>query len=195
MNLSKMSKYVSLLGCALALGLVAGCASTPKPSQPVGPQAPEWVNKGSGAFKDANGISVIYGVGASQGTKLVPLARQEADLASDAEIAKVVNNYVSALVKSYMASTTAGDLKNSSEEKHVSNTMKSFAQACLHGVQKIDHWKDPSDGVLYTLAKLDMTGIKKALEDSKELDSKVRDYVRANAEKAFDELSAEEAKH
>ena len=28
-----------------------------------------------------------------------------------------------------------------------------------------------------------------------ELDAKVRDYVRANAEKAFDDLNAEEAKH
>ena len=27
------------------------------------------------------------------------------------------------------------------------------------------------------------------------IDSKMRDYVKANAEKAFDELSAEEAKH
>ncbi|MFA6318528.1 MAG: hypothetical protein WC943_14055 [Elusimicrobiota bacterium] len=195
MNLSKMSRYVSLLGCALALGLVAGCATTSKPQQPVGPASPEWVMKGSGAFKDANGISVLYGVGASQGTKMVPLARSEAGLSADAEIAKVVNNYVSALVKSYMASTTAGDMSKSSEEKHVSNTMKSFAQACLHGVQKIDNWKDPADGTWYTLAKLDMTGIKKALEESKELDAKVRDYVRANAEKAFDELASEEAKH
>jgi hypothetical protein len=31
--------------------------------------------------------------------------------------------------------------------------------------------------------------------DAKELDSKVRDYVKANAEKAFDDLAAEEAKH
>ncbi|MBI5624924.1 MAG: hypothetical protein HY924_14205 [Elusimicrobia bacterium] len=195
MNLSKMGRYVSLLGCALALGMAAGCASSSKPSQPVGPASPEWVMKGSGAFKDSNGISVIYGVGASQGVKLVPLARQNADAAADAEITKVVNNYVSTLVKSYMASTTAGDLSKSSDEQHVSSTLKTFGQACLHGVQKIDHWKDPSDGTLYTLAKLDMSAIKKTLEEQKELDSKVRDFVRANAEKAFDELAAEEAKH
>ncbi|MBI4677965.1 MAG: LPP20 family lipoprotein [Elusimicrobia bacterium] len=190
-----MGGYVGLLGYALALGLVAGCATTSKPQQPVGPASPEWVMKGSGAFKDANGISIIYGVGASQGTRLVPLARNEADNKAAEEISRVINNYVSGLLKSYMASTTAGDLSKSSEEKHVSSTMKAYTQSLLHGAQVIDHWKDPQDGTLYALAKLDMTGIRKALEETKELDAKVRDYVRANAEKAFDELAAEEAKH
>lgn len=195
MILNKMSKCVSLLGCALAVGLAAGCSTTAKPVQPAGPAAPEWVMKASGAFKDSNGISVIYGVGASQGVTLVPLARNDADEKARGEITKVINDYISVLTKSYMASTTAGDLKSSSVEQHVSATMKAFSQACLHGAQIHDHWKDPQDGTLYALSKLDMSGIKKALEETKELDSKVRDFVRANAEKSFDELSAEEAKH
>jgi hypothetical protein len=43
--------------------------------------------------------------------------------------------------------------------------------------------------------KLDMAAVQDGLSESKELDGKVRDYVKANAEKAFDELNAEEAKH
>ena len=81
------------------------------------------------------------------------------------------------------------------QEQHVSQTLKSFAKFTLHGAIIIDHWKDPSDGTYFSLCKLDMNAVKKTLEDAKELDAKVRDYVKANAEKAFDELAAEEAKH
>ena len=86
-------------------------------------------------------------------------------------------------------------MDKSSEEQLVTQTMKNFAKFTLHGATPIDHWKDPSDGTMFSLVKLDMSSVKKSLDESKELDSKMRDYVKANAEKAFDELAAEEAKH
>ncbi len=178
---------------ALSIGLLAGCVSS-KPAQAPVAAGPEWVNKGSGAFKDG-GAGVFYGVGMAAGIRNPALARSSADDHARDEINKTLNTYVSSLGKKYMASTTAGDMKSSSEEQHVSNTLKVFAKSTLHGVVIIDHWKDPADGTLYSLAKLDMSAIKKTLDDTKELDSKVRDYVRANAEKAFDEVAAEEAKH
>jgi hypothetical protein len=51
-----------------------------------------------------------------------------------------------------------------------------------------------TDGTEYSLAQLDMDTFKNNLDKMKELNAKVRDAVRANADKAFDELSAEEAK-
>ena len=106
-----------------------------------------------------------------------------------------MNTYVAALTKSYMASTTAGDMSKSSEEQHVESTMKTFAQFTLHGAVIIDHFKDDSDGTLFSLCRLDLDAVKKSLANAKELDSKVRDYVRTNAEKAFDDLQGEAAKH
>ena len=85
-------------------------------------------------------------------------------------------------------------MTKSSEEQHVSQVLKNFAKFTLHGAIVIDHWKDPSDGTMFSLCKLDMASIKKSLDDAKELDTRMRDFVRANAEKAFDELAAEEAK-
>jgi hypothetical protein len=63
----------------------------------------------------------------------------------------------------------------------------------LSGVLIIDHWVD-TDGTEYALAQLDMDTFKANLEKMKELSAQVRDAVRANADKAFDELAAEEAK-
>jgi hypothetical protein len=189
---------LSALLFAGALAALSGCA--PKAvvqQQPIAPQpqAPEWVNKGSGAFKDGGSGAVFYGVGMASGIRNRALAVSAADDRARAEIAKIMNTYVAVLGKSYMASTTAGDMSKSSEEQHVQQTLKTFAKFTLNGTQIVDHYKDPSDGTMFSLCKLDLAGVKKSLEDAKDLDGKVRDYVRTNAEKAFDEMQGEEAKH
>jgi hypothetical protein len=190
-----MQKHLGKFGSMLflvALSAVVGCGGR-KTSGPIADKAPDWVNKGNGAFKDG-GQSVFYGVGIAQGIRNRALSVTAADDRARAEIAKIMNSYVAVLTKDYMASTTAGSMDKSSEEQHVSQTLKNFAKFTLHGAVIVDHWKDPADGTMFSLCKLDMNAIKKTLADSKELDSKMRDYVRANAEKAFDELAAEEAK-
>lgn len=183
----------------LAVGFITGCggkkAEAPAPAQaaPVAAQAPEWVNKGSGAFKDAGGTSIFYGVGMVTGVNNRALALQAADQRARAEIAKSLDNYVAVLTKDYMASTTAGAMDKSSEEQHISATLKGFTKFTLQGAIIIDHWKDPSDGTMFSLAKLDMASVKKTLSEAKELDAQVRDFVRSNAEKAFDDLKSAEA--
>ena len=182
--------------CSVALASLLGCATAKVvETKPIAAQAPEWVNKGSGAFKDATGGDIFYGVGMASGIRNRALAVTAADDRARAEIAKVMNTYVATLTKSYMASTTAGDMNKSSEEQHVQSTMKTFAQFTLHGAVIIDHFRDDSDGTLFSLCKLDLKAVKQSLDDAKELDGKVRDYVRANAEKAFDDLQGEAAKH
>ncbi|MDE2038547.1 MAG: hypothetical protein KGO96_03410 [Elusimicrobia bacterium] len=191
-----MQKNLARFGAfALGLGLLAavGCGGR-KVSGPVAAQAPDWVNKGNGAFKDG-GQGVFYGVGIASGIRNRALSVVAADDRARGEIAKIMDSYVAILTKDYMASTTAGDMSKSSEEQTVSQTLKSFAKFTLHGAVIIDHWKDPTDGTMFSLCKLDMAAVQKTLDDSKELDAKMRDYVKADADKAFDELSAEEAKH
>jgi hypothetical protein len=178
---------------AAFLTLTAACTRNVAPG-PVAEKAPEWVNKGNGAFKDG-GAAVFYGVGIAQGIRNRALSVTAADDRARGEIAKIMNSYVTVLTKDYMASVTAGDMTKSSEEQMVSQTLKNFAKFTLHGAVIIDHWKDPSDGTMFALCKLDMAAVQKTLSDSKELDTKMRDYVKANADKAFDELAAEEAKH
>lgn len=64
----------------------------------------------------------------------------------------------------------------------------------LSGVGIVDHWV-ANDGTEYALAQLDMDGFKNQMDKMKDLNAKVKEAVKANADKAFDELSAEEAKH
>jgi hypothetical protein len=166
---------------AAGLMLFNGCASKePK-------EGPEWVWKGSGAFDDDAG-KVFYGVGAASGIKNAAMLRTTADNRARAEVAKVLESYVAVLSKDYMASTTAGDMSASSEEQHVEQALRSFSKTTLHGAEVVDHWKDPEDGSLYALCKLDLLAFKGALDDFEELDEKVRDYVRSNADKMHEEL-------
>lgn len=187
-----LSRFMAALMCGAVLAAV-GCGGR-KVAGPVAEKAPDWVNKGSGAFKDG-GVSVLYGVGIASGIRNRALSVTAADDRARAEIAKILDNYVARLGKSYQSSVTAGDMSKSSEEQQVVDTLKNFTKTTLHGAVIVDHWKDPSDGTMFALAKLDMQAVAKMMGDAKELDAKVRDYVKANAEKAFDDLAAEEAKH
>ncbi|MBW2411680.1 MAG: LPP20 family lipoprotein [Deltaproteobacteria bacterium] len=173
---------------SVAIALMTGCAGT-KPAETADTAAmgPEWVMKGSGAF-DVEGSKVFYGVGAASGIQNKALLRKTADNRARAEIAQTLETYVAYLAKDYMASTTAGDMSASSEEQHVEQALKTFTKATLHGAQIVNRWMDPADGTYYSLCELDMMAFKEALDSYRELDEKVRDFVRDNADRLHGEL-------
>ncbi|MCB9557775.1 MAG: LPP20 family lipoprotein [Deltaproteobacteria bacterium] len=187
------------LSCTIALALIAGGCSHPGygPSAPisgVNPDgSPRWVQKGSGAFDGPHG-KAFYGVGLVQGIQNPSLRRQTADNRARGEIAKIFDTYIAAMMKDYQRSTTAGNFQASAEEQDVISAQKTVTEVTLRGVEIRDHWIDPQNGALYALAVLDMNAIGKGLDDAKQLDPRVRDYVRDNARKAFEDLDAELSK-
>ena len=183
-----------ILGIAIAAALMACGSDKPQMSnQVLHANGPDWVNRGSGAFGGEKG-KVFYGVGIASGIRNAAMRRSTTDSRARAEIAKTLDTFVSVLNKDYMASTTAGDMSASSEEQHVEQALKTYSNMELSGVSIVDHWVD-GDGTEYALAQLDMEQFKNGMDKMKELNAKVRDAVRANADKAFDELDAEQAKH
>jgi len=189
-----VKKILGMMALAAATALTA-CGGHSEVKNNAGPTfagGPDWVTKGTGAFGGEKG-RVFYGVGLANG-KNPSLRRSTSDLRARTEIAKTLDTYVSSLNKAYQASTTAGDPNTSSDESHVSEAIKGFTQMQLSGAQIVDHWI-AADGTEFALAQLDLQGMKDNMDKMKELNAKVRDQVRANADKAFDELSSEEAKH
>jgi len=186
---------VALLGSLAMSSLVAcGHKEGDAPANFKGIDYPEWVMKGSGAF-GGDGKRVFYGVGSVSGIKNQSLARTTADNRARAEISKIFEVYSASLMKDYSASTTAGDMTASSEEQHVEQAIKTFSASTLSGVQIVDHWFHPQDGTVYSLAQLDLENFTNNLDKMKELNGKVRDYVRQNAERVHMDLEKEEAKH
>lgn len=175
-------------------GLLAACSTTQTGGPgSLAPNGPAWVNKGNGAFTNIKD-KAFYGVGSVSGVQNKSLSIQAADNRARAEIAKIFQTYSASLMRDYARSTTAGDMKKSSEEQDISNAVKTFSAATLSGVVIVDHWQDSQDGTLYSLVKLDIEKFKESIDKAKELNAATRDYVRANADRAFEQLDAEETK-
>ncbi|WHZ21086.1 MAG: hypothetical protein OJF47_000198 [Nitrospira sp.] len=176
------SKYTGgLLMLALLIGLTA-CG---------GP--PTWVKKGSGAFNEKSDKS-FYGVGSVVGVRNEPLAWDTAENRSRAEIAKTFETYTAYLMRDYAASTTAGDFSRNSEEQNIERAVKTFSAVTLNGVKPMDRYKDEKSGTYYVLTKLSLEDMKNNLDQAKELNSQVRDFVRKNADRLFERLEKEEDK-
>ena len=139
--------------------------------------------------------AVFYGVGSAWGIKNPSLLRSTSDNRARAELARVFKTYTAALMKDYAASTMAGDPNVTSEEQHVEQTIKTFTKAELSGVQIVDHHKDSETGELFALARMDLSTFEEYLDKAQDLSEKVRERVVQNAQKAFEDLAAEEAKH
>ncbi len=153
--------------------------------------APEWVYKAGGAFKEDKG-QLLYGAGSSSGVRNKTLATAAADNRARNEIAKTLEVFVSSLMRDYAASTTAGDFKDTAEEQHIEQAIKTVTSMTLTGVEIIDHWEDPRNGDLHSLARLDVESFKNNLEKMGMLNEKVREFVRERADKLHEELTKEE---
>lgn len=169
------------LAIGLAMGLTA-CGG-----------APDWVEEGSGAY-NKDGTKALYGVGSIVGVKNEPLAWDAAENRARAEIAKNFETYTAYLMRDYAASTNAGDFTRSTEEQNVERAIKTFSATTLSGVRPIDRYKDEDTYSYYVLTKFSLDDMQQMLSQANELDGDVRDFVRKNAERLFDELEKEEAK-
>ncbi len=169
------------LGAVLLMGLVA-CGGPPK-----------WVEKGSGVMNEKDS-KAFYGVGSVVGVRNEPLAWDTAENRGRAEIAKTFETYTGYLMRDYAASTAAGDFTRNTEEQNVERAIKTVTTATLSGVRPIDRYKDEKTNTYYVLTKLSLEDMKNNLEQAKELNAQVRDFVRKNADKLFDRLEKEEEK-
>src|ERR1043166_3011957 len=154
---------------------------------------PQWVKQGAGGVneKDSQGF---YGVGAVAGVRNEPLAWDTAENRARAEIAKTFETYTGYLMRDYAASTTAGDLKKNSKKQNVERAIKTVTTTTLSGVRPIERYKDEKTNTYYVLTRLNLEDMKNNLEQAKELNAQVRDYVRRNADKLFERLEKEEEK-
>jgi hypothetical protein len=181
--------------CLLLASLTAGC--TPSESSPnhpihgVNPDGtPKWVRRGSGVYEGDAG-KAFYGVGLAQGIRNLSLLRQTADNRARGEVAKMFDLYVAAMMKDYQRSTTAGDFQNTAEEQDVVSAQKTITEVVLRGVEVRDHWRDPANDAEYALAVLQVEAMMDAIEKANELSTSIREHVRANARRAFQDLNSE----
>lgn len=195
--MQKRVSYYVFGGMLMAVGLLtAGCAETPSMAVQDQKNVPKWVT--SRGQMSSGEKRVFYGVGSAANMMNPGLRRRAAEAQARRNISETMNVYVGALQKQYQAETTAGAMDKHSVEQHVTDTMKQITEATLVGVQIVEYWEHPLRNEAYALARLDleqfldvMKSYQGAVGQSQELNARVRDYVRKNADKAYDELNQE----
>jgi len=178
-----------------AMFVMAGCGKTVIVQQApaTGPQLPEWVMNPGRAFSGDKG-RVFRAVGSQTGIKITSLARSSAGDDARVELAKMFNTYVASLTKSYRRSTMAGDPNVSSDEQDIVQASKVFTKMQLSGVAIVEYYFDTANNTWYALAEMDLNLFKDFAEKHQELSQKAKEYIRNNADQAFDALEQEEMK-
>ncbi len=184
-----MRRRIALLLLVIAsVWLLAACGGI-KADTPIQEmkKAPDWVVHGGGAI-DTDNTKTFYGVGSATGIRNMSLLRTTADNRARNDLAKVIQFYSASLMKDYMSSTIADDPNVTSEEQHVEQAIKTVTSQTLSGVQIVDHWQNPATMEMFALAKIDLDAFKDNLEKVKQLDGRVKDYIKQNADRLHDDL-------
>ena len=166
-----------VLGGVFATLMMSACESTPK-----------WVKTGTYTGQDSK---AFYGIGEVMGVWNEPLAWDAAENRARAQMVKVLSTYTGYLMRDYAASTSAGHFKKTAEEQNIEEATKTFAAATLNGVRSVDRYKDEKKGIYYMVVKMELEDVKDMLTQSEELNSQVRDFLRKNADRAFERLEKE----
>jgi len=192
------------VGVVAMMALVTGCASQQqavdgRKSTPVQyvKDAPKWTwNKGEAFSGEKN--RALYGVGMAVDIRNATLRRKAAEGQARNDMGATMGSYVASLQKQYLAETTADAGDKAASEQHITDTMKQLSEASLVGAQIVQYYERPDANEAYALARLDFDQIKDMMDkvassngQFKQLDAKLRDWVRKNAEKANDQLNEE----
>ena len=171
-------KWIALV--PLVILLISACESTPK-----------WVKTGDYKGEDAK---AFYGIGEVMGIHNEPLAWDVAENRARAQMVKQLSTYTAYLMRDYAASTATGNVKTTDEEQHIETATKTFAAATLNGVRSVDRYKDEKKGIYYVVVKMNLEDVKNMMAQSNELNREMREFVRQNADRAFERLEKEEQK-
>ena len=175
----------------MASAMLAGCKSEKKPETTnlvLHANGPDWVNGGSGAFTEESGKR-FHGVGIVSGVRDAAVRRRMVDNRAREEVQKALEDLLDAIQKDApMAPEADADTRQRTQQR-----LKAVA-ASGDGVRIVDHWVD-TDSTEYALALLDLASFKENLAKAKDLDARTKEGVRRNADRVFDESSAEKASH
>ena len=118
--------------------------------------APEWTALKSGVYHNASGKAVFHGLGSvskdenSSNRKIL-----SEDRARD-ELAKVFTSYMERLVKKLSKAHADNPLTNVNKDQ-LNNSMEEGTATILMESEISDHWENPDNGSIFSLATLDLS--------------------------------------
>ncbi len=180
------SRPTGLLLLALLTLLVACSGKTTVESDLGIKGAPDWVNEGTNILKTKNG-RLFHGVGSAPPLGDLSLQTSTADNRARAEVARILSSYMEIVSRDYIASGKAGE--SGFTEQSVSRQIDNITRINLTGVRIIAHWRDKKNGVIYSLAELDMDQVKKILDSVGNMNAGLKQYLDKEGPKIFDRIA------
>mgnify|MGYP000606210847 CR=1 FL=1 len=170
--------------------LVVSCSSRTVVESDMGiSDAPEWVNEGTNTLKDKNG-RLFHGVGSAPSIGEQSLQMSTADDRARAEVAKILSSYMNVVSKDYVGS--AGFSNDSSAEQTITRNIENMTKINMTGTRIIGRWKDEKTKIIYSIAELDMSHVKKTLNTVESMSPEFRQHFSQKSDRLFDNLLAGE---
>lgn len=156
-----------------------------------GGTAPSWANRAPGGWMcTLEGKAGMCSMGMVSGIRGdAAMRRTSAAERARVGLQRLFDTYSASLFKSYQGATT--DFRDSAEEQHLEQAMKTFAAGHLSGVEIRDYWEDEKD-TGYALAFLAIDDFTSALDKMGNLSQRTKQIIRSNAARVHEELRQEE---
>ncbi|HAS83592.1 MAG TPA: hypothetical protein DCS43_13215 [Verrucomicrobia bacterium] len=182
-----MKRIAGIVGCAVAVALVSGCAAPRKVQSEKTPF--EVIQEKANAITAAGGLAAV-GVGSS---KTVHLALDKAKTRGRTELAHIMETKVESLKKDF--SEEVGTADSSELNELFSAASKHIASQVLRGAVPKDLKYDVQDGMAtaWALMVVDPSVIADAFDNQANTARNL--YTRFRASQAFAELDAETKKY
>ena len=137
---------------------------------------PEWTVTGSGAYQDVSGKAVFYGLGSvSKDEENMDVKILSEDLARD-ELAKVFTSYMERLVEKISISRSDNPLTDVNNDQ-LRNSIEEGTVTILMEATITNHWLNPDNGKVYSMAELDLRRLTDKLESFNSITMEDRSFL------------------
>ncbi len=178
-----------LLFFAILLIFLAGCSSKTMVESDLHIKgAPDWVNEGTQMLKDKNG-RLFHGVGSATPMGDESLQKSTADDRARAELARILNSYLTVASNDYSTSASSGG--EVVHEQSVTREIENLSRVNLTGSKIIGRWRDKKSGDIYSIAELDMKHMKQTLELAEQMSPSLRAFLNQESDNIFDRLAGD----
>jgi hypothetical protein len=190
-SVNKRSQYFRY-GAYVLIGLLfAGCASGPtQVESDLGIKgAPDWVNVGTQTLKTKDG-RLFHGVGSATLMGDLSFQTSVADNRARAEIARILSSYMQVVSRDYIASGKADE--QGYTQQNASREINNVTKVNLTGARIIGHWRNQKDGIIYSIAELDMKHVKDTLQNVETMNAGLKNYIAEHGDNVFDRIANKE---
>ena len=167
-----------------ALLLLAACSGRTVVKSDLGIEgAPDWVNQGNQAL-DSHNRRLIHGIGSAPVMSNLSLQTSAADDRARAQVARAVSSIMHVISQDYAAHTGLNEGQQGAAS--ISRQIEAITEQNLSGAQIIAHWRDPKQGTVWSLAELDMQGVKRMVAASQQMNAGFKDYFATHVDRLLD---------